>query len=241
MPAFTIAYPATLPYTPFHSMKRLFPLAFAVLLLSACGETPTISFQADVTGVAGQVQRQTVLSQSLNVLERRLAAMGEAPLEKLIEPSGSGAIVTVGAEHQEALDALSDSVQQPFDLRVMAQVADGEPAEVTVENQGGFISTGITGDDLDWVEAGKEPDSDLGAVRLVFSEEGRTKMADLFKSMKGKNIGIFVRGQLISLLQVETDVLEDDIVIRQIPNLELAQVFAEDVNVGIHVTFTPVP
>ncbi len=222
-------------------MKRLIPLSFAVLLLSACGETPTISFRADVISVEGQVQRQTVLTQSLNVVQRRLESMGEEPLKSNIQPNGSGALITIGAEHQEALDALITDLQEPFDLRVMSQVSADEEADITVERHGGFVNTGITHDDLIWVEAGKENDSDLGAVRLVFSEEGRTKMSELFKQMKGKNIGIFVRGQLISLLQVETDVLQDDIVIRQIPSLELAEVFAEDVNVGIHVTFTPVP
>jgi preprotein translocase subunit SecD len=222
-------------------MKRLIPLSFAVLLLSACGETPTISFRADVTGVEGQVQRQTVLTQSLNVVQRRLESMGVEPKKSDIQTNGSGAVLTIGSEYQEALDALSADLQAPFDLRVMSQVATGEKADITVEKHGGFVNTGITHDDLIWVEAGKENNSDLAAVRLVFSEEGRAKMSNLFKAMKGKNIGIFVRGQLVSLLQVETDVLEDNIVIRQIPNLELAQVFAEDVNVGIHVTFTPVP
>lgn len=222
-------------------MKRLLSASFGLLLLSACGQTPTISFRADVTGVDGNVERQTVLVQSLNVLERRLLAMGEDALEKNIENTGSGAIITVGAEHQEALDALTESVQEPFDLQVMAQTQEGQPADVTVERHGGFVRTGITASDLDWVEAGQESDSDLGAVRLVFTEEGRVKMADLFSRMNGKNIGIFVRGQLVSLLQVETAELKDDIIIRQIPSMDLATVFAEDVNVGIHVQFTPVP
>ncbi len=231
----------TPPLHSVHPMKRLIPLSFAVLLLSACGETPTISFRADVTDVGGQVQRQTVLTQSLNVVQRRLESMGEEPEASDIQPNGSGAIITIGAEHQEALDALMTDLQAPFDLRVMSQVGKEEKADITVERHGGFVNTGITHDDLVWVEAGQETDSEMGAVRLVFSEEGRAKMSALFKEMKGKNIGIFVRNQLISLLQVETDVLQDDIVIRQIPSLELAQIFAEDVNVGIHVTFTPVP
>ena len=50
-----------------------------------------------------------------------------------------------------------------------------------------------------------------------------------------------MRDQLVSTLLVDTDEVKDKIVIQSIPNPELAEIFSDDVNVGIHVTFTPVP
>ena len=66
-------------------------------------------------------------------------------------------------------------------------------------------------------------------------------MKDLFAESEGKNIGIFIRNQLVSKLLVDTDELIDDIIITDIPTVQLANVFADDVNVGLHVTFTPIP
>jgi len=241
IPSFdVIAYYMPLPYTP-PTMKRFLALSVAIATLTACSGTPTARYQLtmNVTKSEDVVQ---LTQESINVMQRRLEGMDETMIDNDVEETGSGSvIVSITAEHAEALATLTDSLQLPFDFAILAQVKGNQKADVTVEKFGGFAKTGITGNDLSWVEADKEPGQDLGRVHLIFTDEGRTKMADLFKKMKGKNIGIFVRGQLVSLLEVETDVLKDDIVIQQIPSFELAQAFAEDVNVGIHVTITPLP
>lgn len=222
-------------------MKRLLVLFTAFATLTACSSTPTARYALEMNTTDTQDTAQ-LAQQTLNVMQRRLENMGEEKIRTTIEKSGSGtATVSVSSKNQEPLNALTDAMMQPFDFAILAQAQKGEKADVTVEKYGAFVRTGITGADLSWVEADQEPGKDLGRVHLVFTLEGRNKIAELFKKMKGKNIGIFVRGQLVSLLLVETDELKDDIVIQDIPSVDLAHVFADDVNVGIHVTITPLP
>jgi hypothetical protein len=225
-------------------MKRLLALSVAILTLAACSQSSTARYQLTVDTALPE-DTAYVTQQTLNVMQRRLESMGEILIDGGIEEGTMGSgniIVSVTVENQEALDALSEQIVQPFSFEIMAQADEGQNADVTVEGHGGFVRTDITMADLSWVDADEDADNPgLGRVHLEFTEEGRTKMADLFKRMKGKNIGIFVRDQLVSKLQVDTDELKDDIVIQAIPSLELAQAFADDVNVGIHVTVTPLP
>lgn len=221
-------------------MKNAFLVSVAaVLALAGCASGPSATYNLQIDRVTDATQRELVANQSVKVIERRLQSMGDILVDSNVRMGGSGATVMVTSESQEALDALAGQLQEPFDMKVMKEVASGQQAELTVEGHGGFVSTGITGADLDWVEGYKEPGKETGEVKLVFTEAGRTKMAALFKEMKGKNIGIFVRRTLVSKLFVDTDELKDDIVIRDVPSVDLAEIFAEDVNVGIHVTFTP--
>lgn len=221
-------------------MKRpLFSLV-SVLLLAACATSNSVSYNLEMD-VTDAEKRQQLGEQSLRVIERRLSRMGEIPSAQDVTVNEDGAVISITVETQEAIDQLTKELQEPFTFKVMAQTEEGEEGEITVDGHGSFISTPVTGDDLEWVEGRKEPGKATGEVRLVFTEEGRSEMANLFADKQGSYIGIFVRDQLISKLLVDTGELKDDIVIRDIPSPELAQIFAEDVNVGLHVTFTPVP
>lgn len=222
-------------------MKRLLLLSTAFVALAACSGTPTMRYALKMNVTDTQDTAQ-LTQQTRDVMQRRLESMGEENVKTATEKMGSGsAIVSVSTKNHETLNSLTDAMMQPFDFAILSQAQDGEKADVTVEKYGSFVKTGITGADLSWVEADQEPGKDLGRVHLVFTIDGRNKIAALFKKMKGKNIGIFVRGQLVSLLQVETDELKEDIVIQDIPSVDLAHAFADDVNVGIHVTITPLP
>jgi hypothetical protein len=223
-------------------MKRFLALSVAILTLAACSPSAaTVRYQLkmDVTDSADVTQ---LTQETFNVMQRRLDRMAEPITDMHVENQGSGSVIlTLSVVNQEALDALTAQMQEPFTFEIMAQAEGGQTPDATVEGHGGFVKTDITGADLSWVEADQEPGTEMGRVHLVFTIDGRTKIADLFKRMKDKHIGIFVRGQLVSKLLVETDVLREDIVIQNIPSIELAQTFAEDVNTGIHVTVTPLP
>lgn len=221
------------------SFRTFLPLATA-LLLAACAASNAVTYTMDMD-VTDAEQRAQLGDQALRVIERRLERMGEIPSKKDVAVNASGATVSVTVETQEAIDQLTEELQRPFEFKVMAQADEGQEPELTVDGHGGFVSTAVDGEDLQWVEGRKEPGRATGEVKLVFTEQGRTEMADIFATRQGKIIGIFVRGQLVSKLLVDTNELKDDIVIREIPSPELAQIFAEDVNVGLHVTFTPVP
>lgn len=222
-------------------MKRLAYSAISLLLLAACASnTPSVTYNMTIDTTDPE-ERSLVGEEVVRVIERRLERMGEVLADKDLQVKDDSARITVAAEHQEALDRLTQELQQPFVFAVMKQGKKGTAGGIAVEGHGTFVPTGITGEDLTWIEARQNPTDSTGEVQLVFTEEGRTKMANLFEEMKGKSIGIFVRGVLVSKLQVDSATLKDQVIIRQIPTPELAFTFADDVNVGIHVTFTPVP
>lgn len=221
-------------------MKPLHLLFAASLLLTACNTTGSVTYEL-TKNVTDPADASELVRQSLRVIERRLDAMGEEITDKSTVSAGEKTTVTIQSEHQEALDSLTNQLQEPFDLEFMAQTREGETPDLQVEGHGGFKKQGITGADILWVESRQQSGSDKGEVRILFTPEGKEKMAKLFVENKGRFIGLMVRGVLVSKLQVETDEMKDDIVIRDIPSYDLAQIFADDVNVGLHVTFTPVP
>jgi len=156
-----------------------------------------------------------------------------------IKTEGGVTHVIVSA-HPAVKEPLTAQLTEPFTMRIMAQVADGK-GDITIEKQGSFKETGITEKHLLWVTGGKDTDPAKGRVLLEFSEEGRMLMGDVFRKNKGKYIGLFVRKHLVSKLLVESEEVKDTILITDIPSFTLAEIFADDLNVGLHAVFTPDP
>lgn len=210
----------------------------AILLLTACGATTTeykLSFNTD-----DMEQQSTLTLASLRVIERRLSRMGDQLLGQDMKTRNQDVIIAVKIRDGEASKTLTEELVRPFSLNIMEQAPE-KTADTVVEGHGGFRTTDITQQHLQWVEARAfGPEGKQGMVILYFSPDGRTLMQQLFKKNKGKAIGIFVRGQLVSKLTVDTDKIENDIVIQNIPSYEIARMFADDMNVGLHVTFTPI-
>lgn len=218
-------------------MKRLLATFVLLPLLAGCS-TASILYDIQLN-TEDEERGSMLLTASLRVIERRMASIGEEVLDLDIKKEGEGHRVYLKVKEQAALDALTEDLTSPFSLKVMKE-APPEEADAVVEGHGGFSETGITEKHLKWLQASEEPGG-KGRVTITFSEEGRTLMGEVFRQNKGKSIGLFVRGNLVSKLFVDTDELKDEIIITDIPSVQLANVFADDVNVGMHVTFTPVP
>ncbi|MBI2524347.1 hypothetical protein HYW11_04060 [Candidatus Peregrinibacteria bacterium] len=218
-------------------MSRFALPLLALLLLTACGATKAsykISFNVD------DAQQQSALTlASLRVVERRLQRLGDQLLEQDMKTRDQEVIIALNIRDKEASEILKAELVKPFTLSIMEQSPE-EAADTVVEGHGGFRATDITQEHLQWVEARTYgPEGKQGMVILYFTPDGRALMQKMFKKNKGKAIGIFVRGQLVSKLTVDTDKVQDDIVIQNIPSYEIAHMFADDMNVGLHVTFTP--
>ncbi|OGJ57197.1 hypothetical protein A3H22_03420 [Candidatus Peribacteria bacterium RIFCSPLOWO2_12_FULL_55_15] len=216
-------------------LKRI--LIFSTLLiLTACGATKVaykISFNID-----DAEQQSSLTIASLRVIERRLSRMGDQLLEQDMKTRDQEVIISLKIRDKEAGETLTTELVKPFSLNIMEQSPE-KTADTVVEDHGGFRKTDITQEHLQWVEARTYgPEGKQGMVILYFSPDGRTIMQKIFKRNKGKAIGIFVRNQLVSKLTVDTDKVKDDIVIQNIPSYEIARMFADDMNVGLHVTFT---
>ena len=218
-------------------MKRFLPLAICSLVLVGCSSTE-VRYRVTLN-VPPQTDQAALLKTTMAVIERRLDRLEQTLKNQSVEHGTGSVILKLAVADQETANILNEELTQPFKLRIMKQVPDDQ-GQLEVQGHGSFAETGITETDMVWAEAAEDAKK-KGVVRLIFTPAGREKLSTLFRESKGGSIGIFVRDRLISKLTVHTDVLDEHIVIREIPNAELARVFVDDLNVGLHVTFTPLP
>lgn len=218
-------------------LTRFSPLAaFAALLLAGCGSGPyTVTYGLSFN-VTDQTQVSNLSDAASRVVQRRLDNMGV--LQPGIESASGTLAVTV--PDKAGADELTRQLTSPFTMQVMVQTASGATPDLSVEGHGGFSKTNVTTEDFVGAEAGKDASGKVRA-RILMTDAGSAKMNELFKAQQGRNIGIFVRDRLISQLKVASDSLTDDLQIQNIPNLLVAEAFMDDVNVGLHVVYTPKP
>lgn len=221
------------------SMQRPLSILALTLLLAACGGK-TVSYRLTFDTV-DTLRRQELTAAAGRVVEGRMAAH-QTPVKNLqINEEGESVILTAVAPAGGAsADWLHDGLQTPFTMSIMKEVPKGQ-GDLVSEKFGEFKETGLGTSSFDWVSSSQTPDGKGNAV-IQFTEEGKKTLAQVFAANKGKTIGIFVRGQLMSKKLVDaTDGKQEGITVDGIPSAEVAAGFADDVNVGLHVTFTPIP
>lgn len=217
-------------------MKRRIALFGVLLLLAACtGKTVTGSYALTMT-IEDPAQREALTLAAMRVIQRRIDSMQVPMLEQKLRQEDGVTAIDITVDDAATIALLTEQLTRPFSLRIMAE-APPEEADATVEGQGGFKRTNVSEADIAWVVAAQD-DTGKGMVRILFTETGKEKMRTLMQTEKGKSIGVFVRDVLISVLPAAVTG-SDDITIRGIPDAWLAEIFADDVTVGTHVTFTP--
>lgn len=216
-------------------MKRLFPLVLVAIALSGCG-SPTVKLV--LTFDTSNPEQQTELLQAVTrVIGRRLSRWEGVIPEKISARQQTGStLLTFDIKNTEARTTLIEELLKPFSLQIMLKSAE-EKGDLYVEEQGWFNFTGITQKHIAWVEAAADEKSKKGIVRLVFTDDGRERLAAVLRQYPRGIIGLFVRDRLMSKMQIEGKELRKEILIENIPNQFLADIFADDVNVGTHVTF----
>lgn len=220
-------------------MRSSTPLVFGLCtaILVGCGGPATVSYRLTFdTRDSGEVEELS--KATIRVMQRRIERLDGDLTGQDIVKEGDAVTVTVTVSDSTVAKALTDEMTAPFDLQIMAQT-DASGAAITVEGMGGFNPTGITGDDLSMLRSGENPDGKTGYVRVGFTDGGYQKLQAVFRDNVGKNLGLFVRGKLVSALEVQNAEVPNPLVIDGVPDVELAAIFADDVNVGIHVTVSP--
>ena len=211
-------------------------LGLSLLLFAGCIPNRSVTYQLSFS-VTGAPEQRDLAEAALRVVERRLESMGETLVDKNVKTGTDTADLAITVSGAAPVDVLTEQLQEPIKFRIMAQAPD-DRADIIVTGHGGFKETGINDSSLYSVQASQDS-SGKGVITLNFTPEGRKILAKVFKANKGKYLGLFVRGKLASKLLVETDTLLDQIVIRDLPSADLARVFADDINVGLHVSFSP--
>lgn len=206
----------------------------SLLVLSACGSsvTQTYTVTSSFEETAANVD---LFKATERVMTRRLAGADIKGGKVAIVPKDETTAtmtVTVPASGASTVERITS---EPFTFGIAIDhglVKDPEGNDVT-----DWQPTGIDGSMLDWVRP-VQSSSEIG-VELMLNAKGRELLAAVFKANQGKDIGLFVRDLLVSKLKVNAPDPGEHIVIGGIPSEKIAGIFADDVNVGLNVTFTP--
>jgi len=221
--------------------SRLYWLSASLLLLAGCRSATTLA--VDVTfDTEDPAVQELLLTASQNVIERRAYALEEAI--PTITPGERGQTMRLDVElqNEETVTALGELLKAPLDFFLMCEAEEGEEPDYTNETYGDFVHTGITQQDIEWVYAHDSTDG-TAQVAITFTAEGQNLFMQVLDECAGKQIGVFVHGGLVSLytLPAENTGTMENIMIDGVPSIDLANIFADDMNVGIHVTFAPLP
>jgi preprotein translocase subunit SecD len=219
----------------FHSLSVL---ALSTAFLVGCGGPGTVDYRLTFdTQDAGMVKEFT--DATIRVMQRRMDRLGVDMTKQEIAKDADGVTVSIGMSDGNAAQALTDELTAPFDLQIMTMAETETGADLVVEGLGGFNATNVTHEDIEMVASGMNDETGAGYILLHFTDAGDAKMRAVFASNVGKSIGLFVRGMLVSSLEVKSAELPSPLAIDGVPNPELAAIFADDVNVGSHVTVSP--
>jgi preprotein translocase subunit SecD len=219
-------------------LHSLSVFALSAAFLVGCGGPATVDYRLTFDTQEPDMVKE-FSDATIRVMQRRMERLGVDMTEQSIAKDSDGVTVTIGVSDGGAIQALTDELTAPFDLSIMTTAESETGADLVVEGLGGFNATDVTEDDIKIVASGTNKTTNAGYVLLHFTDAGVAKMRAVFAANVGKDIGLFVRGRLVSSLHVNTAELPSPLVIDGVPNPELAAIFVDDVNVGTHVTVSP--
>lgn len=221
-------------------MKKLLTPALFALLITACGGTPT-TLSYNVTFTTDNTDRMNDLSLATrHVIERRLGRLEGNLLDYDVayDKETSVTMIDVKVDSSKAAKVLNEEMTAPFTFEVRYLVTEPTDGDIEAEGVGYFRASGIDKSDVDWVFGETiNPPLNRGRVTIGFIDESTEKMQTLFTEQEGNTIGLFVRNRLTAAVQISND-FEKLLVIDGLPSGEIAKIFADDMNVGIHMTFT---
>jgi hypothetical protein len=221
----------------FCGMKKIFPLLFVALMVcTACAPKPatfTYSLRFDLP----ETSKQMALVQATeSVVKRKLKAIDITNASVLTSFTGSGAgklSIQANSDQKKMIDGLL-SEKFTFEIKGEKKV----PVSGQVPNPENWEQTGMTSDMLLWASASSSSNG-TATIDLEFNSAGQKILLETFKKYEGRSIGIFVRDFLVSKLKVEGTAHPDRVVITGVPSAQVAKIFVDDVNVGIHTSITP--
>ncbi|MDD5469444.1 MAG: hypothetical protein PHO92_01445 [Candidatus Peribacteraceae bacterium] len=227
-------------YTP-RAMRtsRIAPFLLAALLVACSGKNASY----DLTIKAkDEAQLQRILATTTRMVERRVEAIEyrEGVTDTLeditISRKGGNTQLTLRFSTPIIAPILTEDLLEPFTMEFMEECPVEEADFVVAETQG-YKRIPLGTEDVSWLLT-EEESGIVGGVTMQFTPEGAQKKAELFEPRMGKNIGIFIRGLPVYRLRVEPDDVEEPVILIKVPDSELGSVFADDVNTGLHVSFS---
>ncbi len=174
--------------------------------------------------------RQAASDAAVTVLENRVNFTGAT--EAVVQPARAGDDYRVIVE----LPGVTDTAQAvalvgqtaKLEFRESADPANAANTYPTLENT---IATGLSGSDLDSATVdttqGTEP-----MVAIVFTDEGKTKFADLTSRLVGQPLVIFLDGMAVAAPNVQTAILDGRAVVNGGFTIQTAKQLASQLSAG---------
>jgi len=219
--------------------KLLLPTLFA-LVLSGCGSSASISTDVQFT-TSGNDDRAELVLAAKNVVERRLERLDTELTDfDVTYGEDATAVIKISGTNEDAMQQLLAELTTPFVVEIRLQADTHQEGDIEVEGLGSFRATGINKEDMTWVKSRAAENDPLnhGEILIQFTEDGTEKMDTLFRDHVGENIGLFIRNQLAANFAISQDSFGGAITIPNVPSVEIAEIFADDMNVSINMTFT---
>lgn len=216
---------------------RRVPCIGLLALLTACGSGEQTIVQPMVIRSTDASRTMSLIQSTERVMNRRLAGANIQNGHATTIPTGTNtATLTLTLPDAAAVTKAKAILKEPFffDLRI-------EKPKINVPNEepitSDWIPTALTGSSLVWVQPVGDNATGEVSIELQFTDAGRKILETVFRENKGKHIGIFVRDLLVSKLSVTDGKISDRVVIGGIPSSKVAEIFADDVNTGLFVSF----
>lgn len=180
-----------------------------------------------------------MINASERVVKRRLVALGAQNPNVIAVPKGDeGGEMRIEVPDASILPRVQSILSEQFVFDMRLELKETTPQDQNIEEN--WEKLGIENQHLIGLQVVTDEKTQEVAVELLFTDEGRNLLKAAFAKHKGKTVGIFVRDLLVSKLKIASGELSEHIVISGIPSAEVAQIFTEDVNVGLHVAFKPI-
>lgn len=238
LPFLSFLRPPTRVHSPGMHFRPFIIGIVSVIILSACSQKTTITYNLDAKTTDGP-KAITLLQAAERMMNRRMAGEDIKDARATVYPTGlhTGLMKIEVANTNEAKAVIEHILSEKFtfDLRIEKQA----PTADTADTKANWEPTPITGEYLVWAQAIGNRQSGEVSVDLEFNDAGAQLIGDVFTKNKGKYIGIFVRDLLVSKLRISDAKTTNHLLIGGIPSAKIAEIFADDVNAGLFVTYTP--
>ena len=176
--------------------------------------------QIERGGLLGEGEYRLIVElPGIDNVDEAMAAIGETPvLEFLLVEEGAdpfgfdnfGIDIDLGLDEEEADLIQDDDIDNEEEIDLDAERSDEsldvEEGEVLGEEDGnseersreGLIFTGLDGSMLSNAQFGRNPSTGEPLVRLQFNREGRNLFAEITRENVGRQLAIFLDGELIT-------------------------------------------
>ncbi len=222
--------------------KAVIALLIGMIALAGCQARRSLTYDVSLT-LPDESRSLELMNATERVVNRRMHSLTVDGSAAIIPTSKDKGKLKISVHDGASGKRVSDMLAQPFSFDVRVSKENARAASQQNSSSRGtdtWLPTGITGAELQWVSPIGDRTTGKIGVEFTFSPAGQQKLADVVRKNAGKSLGMFVRGLLVTKVSIEAKKIQQHIVVIGIPSPEIANVFTDDVNVGLHARLTPV-